>query len=51
MKVLRAIWNFAADRTADLPANPVFRLKRGMFPEPRRETRVTAEQLPAFYQA
>ena len=49
MKTLRAIWNFAADRTANLPANPVRLLKRGMFPEPRRTRYVTAEQLPAFY--
>ena len=41
MKVLRAIFNFATDRTPNLPPNPVRRLKRGMFPEPRRERYVT----------
>ena len=51
MKALRAIWNFANDRVADLPRNPVNQLKRGMFPEPRRERYVSAEQLPAFYRA
>ena len=29
----------------------MLRLKRGMFPVPRRETRVTSEQLPEFYGA
>ena len=51
MKVLRATWNFASDRVPDLPPNPVRRLKRGMFPEPRRTRYVSAEQLPVFYSA
>jgi len=51
MKALRAIWNFANDRVADLPRNPVGRLRRGMFAEPCRTRYVSAEQLPAFYRA
>jgi integrase len=51
MRTLRALWNFAAERHADMPANPVRILKRGWFPEPRRTRMVSAEKLPAFYRA
>jgi integrase len=52
MRTLRTLWNFAADRTPNMPPNPVRHLKRGgMFPEVRRERMVSAEQLPAFYAA
>ena len=51
MRALRAIWNFAADRTPDLPPNPVRRLRRQWYPEPRRERVVRTEELPKFYQA
>lgn len=51
MRALRAIWNFAADRTPDLPPNPVRRLRRLWYPEPRRERVVRSEELPKFYEA
>ena len=51
MRALRAVWNFAADRTPDLPPNPVRRLRRQWYPEPRRERVVRSEELPKFYQA
>ena len=51
MRVLRILWNFAAERVPDLPPNPVRRLRRQWYPEPRRVRMVHAEQLPAFYQA
>jgi len=51
MRALRAIWNFAADRTPDLPPNPVRRLRRQWYPEPRRERIVRTDELPSFYQA
>ncbi len=49
MRVLRAVWNHAADGMP-LPDNPV-RLRRGWYPEPRRETIVKMSDLAAFYQA
>lgn len=51
MRALRAIWNFAADRTPDLAPNPARRLRRQWYPEPRRERVVRSEELPKFYQA
>jgi integrase len=51
MRVLRVLWNFAADRTPDLPPNPVRRLRKGWYPVERRERLVTADQLPAFHKA
>lgn len=51
MRALRAIWNFAADRTPDLPPNPVRRLRRQWYAEPRRERVVRSEELPKFYEA
>jgi integrase len=51
MTVLRTLWNFAAERTPNLPPNPVNRLKRARFPEPPSTRRVKAEDLPAFYAA
>jgi integrase len=50
MKTLRILWNFAAERTADLPTNPV-RLRRQWYAEPRRERLVKADELPKFYAA
>jgi integrase len=50
-RAFRALWNFAADRDSELPANPVRRLKRAWYPVPRRERLVRADQLPAFYNA
>src|ERR1044071_6786692 len=51
MRALRAIWYWAAERDPELPPNPVRRLKRAWFPEPRRERLVGSHQLPAFYVA
>ena len=50
MRVLRLIWNHAAERMP-LPDNPVGRLRRAWYPEPRRETLVKASDLALFYQA
>jgi integrase len=51
MRALRVVWNFAADRTPDLPPNPVRRLRRQWYAEPRRTRMVKAEELPKFYEA
>ena len=51
MRALRVLWNFAAERTPDLPPNPVRRLRRQWYTEPRRERLVRAEGMPAFYAA
>jgi integrase len=52
MVTLRLLWNFAADRDPTLPPNnPVRRLRKAWFPVGRRERRVHAGQLPAFYAA
>src|SRR4051812_16965952 len=51
MRSLRLLWNYAADRDPDLPANPVRRLKRQWYPERKRERLVRAEEMPRFYQA
>jgi integrase len=51
MRAFRVVWNFAADRTPDLPPNPVRRLRRQWYEEPPRERMVKAEELPAFYAA
>jgi len=51
MRILRILWNFAAERTPELPANPVRRLRRQWFAEPRREGLVRTDELPAFYKA
>jgi integrase len=50
MRVFRIVWNFAADRTT-LPPNPVLRLRRQWYEEPRRTRMVQPEGLPAFYTA
>jgi integrase len=47
-RAFRALWNFAAERDAELPPNPVRRLKRAWYPVPRRERLVRAEDLPRF---
>ena len=51
MRALRVLWNFAAERTPDLPSNPVYRLRRQWYAEPRRERLVRADDLPRFYEA
>lgn len=50
MVVLRALWNFSAERDSTLGANPV-QLRRQWFPVPRREGHVSFDQLPVFYSA
>jgi integrase len=51
MRAFRLLWNFAADRTPDLPPNPARRLRRQWYEEPPRERIVKAEELPKFYEA
>ena len=51
MRALRVLWNFQADRVPSLPPNPVRRLRRQWFSEPRRERYVRPDELPKFYQA
>jgi integrase len=50
MRVMRALWNFAADKDPSVGPNPV-RLKRQWFKPARRETLVKADDLPAFHDA
>src|SRR6476646_5645638 len=50
MRVLRIVWNYAADRST-LPECPVSKLKKRWYEEPRRTRSVTFEQLPEFYRA
>jgi integrase len=51
MRTFRTLYNFAAERTSDLPPNPVRRLRRQWFAEPKRETVVPEEKMAAFYKA
>jgi integrase len=51
MRVVRIIWNFAKDRAPELPENPVKRLRRQWYAEPRRKRIVSIEDLPKFYAA
>jgi integrase len=51
MRVIRALYNFAIERTPDLPVNPVRRLHRQWFAVPARTRMVRFEQLPEFYRA
>lgn len=51
LRTFRVLWNFAADRTPDLPPNPIKRLKRQWYAEPRRVRIVSMADLPKFYQA
>ncbi len=51
MRAFRTLWNFAAEDDASLPPNPVRRLKRQWYGEPRREGHVPATALPRFYAA
>jgi len=50
MRVLRIVWNYAADGST-LPECPVSRLKKRWYEEPRRTRHVAFEQLPQFYRA
>jgi site-specific recombinase XerD len=49
LRIFGQLWNFVGDRDPTFPANPVRRLKRQWFDEPRRTRLVKADQLPAFY--
>jgi integrase len=51
MRAVRAVWNFALDRDAALPLNPVRRLKRAWFSTPPRTRMVKEDDLPTFYRA
>jgi integrase len=51
MRTLKILYNFSAERCADMPPNPVKRLRRQWYPEPRRRGKVRPEQMPAFYAA
>jgi integrase len=52
LRVLRILWNFAADRIPDMPrTNPVRRLKKQWFAEPRRTRMIPFEKMPDFYRA
>src|SRR5262245_1191491 len=50
MKVLRALWNYAADRNPEIGSNPV-KLKKLWYPVERRTRHLNTEQLPIFYRA
>jgi integrase len=51
MRVLRLVYNYAAERDPTLPPNPVRRLRRGWYRQDRREGVVRTDDLPAFYRA
>jgi integrase len=50
MRGLRVLYNFALERDASMPANPV-RLRRQWFSVPRRTRSVLNGDLPVFYRA
>jgi len=50
MRILRMLWNFAADRDPTLGPNPV-RDRKLWFKVPRRERHVPDDELPKFYKA
>lgn len=51
MRILRLVWNHAAERLPDLPENPTKRLKRAWYPDKRREGMIRRTDLPAFHTA
>jgi integrase len=51
MRTFRTLYNFAAERTPDLPPNPVRRLRRQWFTEPKRKRVVPEEKMAEFYNA
>jgi integrase len=51
MRTFRTLYNFGLERTPDLPPNPVRRLRRQWFAEPKRERIVPEEKMAAFYAA
>jgi integrase len=50
MRALRAVWNYAAERSSDMPANLV-RLKRQWHPVQPRERHLRADDMAKFYAA
>jgi integrase len=51
MRTFRTLYNFAAERTPNMPPNPTTRLRRQYYPERKRTRMISSEQLPQFYQA
>jgi len=51
MRTFRTLYNFATERTPDLPLNPVRRLRRQWFKEPKSERMVPEEKMADFYTA
>lgn len=51
MKTFRTLYNFALERTPDLPPNPVRRLRRQWFAEEAKTTTVPDDKLKAFHTA
>jgi integrase len=51
MRCFRTLYTFASERTPDLPNNPVRRLTRQWFAEPRSERMVPEEKMTDFYRA
>jgi integrase len=51
MRLFRVLYNFSAERTPDLPPNPVRRLRRQWYAEPPRERILREDELPTFYAA
>jgi integrase len=51
MKTLGILWGYVADRVPGLGPNPVRRLRRQWFAEPRRTRMVPIGALPAFHRA
>src|SRR5262245_6804465 len=51
MKVLRALWNYAADKNPEMGSNPAKLKKQVGYPVEPRTRDVEPEDLPAFYKA
>ena len=51
MKVLRALWNYAADKNPEIGSNPAKLKKQIWYPVEPRSRHVSPEQLPVFYRA
>jgi integrase len=51
MKTLGIVYGFAEERHADMPPNPVRRLKQQWYKQSRRTRKVKADDLPRFYAA
>jgi integrase len=50
MKVLRLVWNYAADKHPEIGSNPV-RLRKLWYPVEARTRHLRAENMPAFFKA